>query len=142
MRGRKNSLMSTQFRKSKKIGPFRVTASKGGFSASAGVPGARITRNSKGQTTRTLGVPGTGVYNTKRIGSGTEQGPTFEEKAEALTARLDAHNERQKIKNAERWAKNREGYKAPWFRTTMKVIGVLFALVLIVPILAVIFFGA
>lgn len=56
------------FRKSKKVGPFRVTASKSGLSVSGGVKGARVSVNSKGEARRTLSVPGTGIYDTKRIG--------------------------------------------------------------------------
>jgi len=59
------------FRKSKKIGPFRITASKGGLSVSGGVPGARVSANTKGEVRRTVGIPGTGIYDTKRIDGGT-----------------------------------------------------------------------
>lgn len=56
------------FRKSKKVGPFRITVGKTGISASAGVPGARVSLNSKGEVRRTVGIPGTGVYDTKKVG--------------------------------------------------------------------------
>lgn len=62
-----------QFRKSKKIGPIRTTISKGGFSVSAGIPGARITKSTKWngdtRTTGTVGLPGTGLYASKTLGS-------------------------------------------------------------------------
>jgi hypothetical protein len=63
------------FRKSKSFGPFRVTASKSGFSVSGGVPGFRASRNSRGQTRRTVRIPGTGIYDTKVVGgaSGTRR---------------------------------------------------------------------
>lgn len=62
-------------RKSFKVIPgVRMTVSKSGLSASAGVKGARMSVNSKGQVRRTVGVPGTGVYHTKRIASGARKG--------------------------------------------------------------------
>ena len=58
------------FRKSKKLfGIFRVTASTNGLSVSAGVPGARVSLNSKGDVRRTVSVPGSGWYDTKKIGN-------------------------------------------------------------------------
>lgn len=62
-------------RKSFKVMPgVRMTVSKSGLSASAGVRGARVSVNSKGQVRRTVGVPGTGIYQTKRIDSGARRG--------------------------------------------------------------------
>lgn len=58
------------FRKSKKVGPLRVTLSPRGVSTSAGVPGMRVSANSRGEVRRTLSVPGTGVYDTKKVGGG------------------------------------------------------------------------
>lgn len=55
------------FRKSKKFGPFRLTASTRGLSASAGVPGARATINTRGEVRRTFSVPGAGFYDTNKI---------------------------------------------------------------------------
>ena len=61
-------------RKSFKVMPgVRMTVSKSGLSASAGVPGARISKSSSGRTTRTVGIPGTGVYHTKSTSSGQSQ---------------------------------------------------------------------
>ena len=61
-------------RKSFKVMPgVRMTVSKSGLSASAGVPGARVSKSSSGRTTRTLGIPGTGVYHTKSTSSGQSQ---------------------------------------------------------------------
>jgi predicted Zn-dependent protease len=60
--------MGFQARKSFKVMPgVRMTVSKSGVSASAGVRGARVTRTSSGRVTRTLGVPGTGVSHTKTL---------------------------------------------------------------------------
>lgn len=57
-----------QFRKSTKIGPFRLTASKRGLGVSAGAGPIRVSRGADGKTRRTLRVPGTGIYDTKVIG--------------------------------------------------------------------------
>ena len=64
------------FRKSKKVGPFRVTLSPRGLSTSAGVPGLRVSTNSRGEVRRTVSVPGTGIYDTKKIGGGVGQRPS------------------------------------------------------------------
>ncbi len=61
--------MSWQYRKSKKVGPFRFTASKRGVSSSVGFGGYRMTRRADGSYQRTVRIPGTGIYNTTRIGS-------------------------------------------------------------------------
>lgn len=60
--------MAWRFRRSTKIGPFRFTATRRGFSTSVGVRGARIGVNSKGQIRATGGIPGTGIYDTEIIG--------------------------------------------------------------------------
>lgn len=54
--------MSFQFRRSKRIGPFRVTASKRGLSASVGRKGVRASRSTTGRRTTTVRLPGTGVF--------------------------------------------------------------------------------
>jgi tetratricopeptide (TPR) repeat protein len=46
-----------------------MTVSKGGLSTSVGVKGARVTRTAAGRTTRSVGIPGSGVYHTKTISS-------------------------------------------------------------------------
>ncbi len=46
--------MGLQFRKSKKIRPFRITASKCGIGASVDVKGARIAKRADGRTRTTL----------------------------------------------------------------------------------------
>jgi hypothetical protein len=61
--------MSWQYRKSKRVGPFRFTASKRGISSSVGFRGYRVTRRADGSYQRTVRIPGTGMYNTSRIGS-------------------------------------------------------------------------
>lgn len=58
--------MGWRVRKSIKLGKnTRLNLNKKGFSVSTGVKGARVTLNNKGRTTRTFGIPGTGIYNTK-----------------------------------------------------------------------------
>jgi tetratricopeptide (TPR) repeat protein len=57
--------MGFQMRKSFKVAPgVRITASKSGISASAGVPGARISKSTSGRTTKTVGIPGSGIRHT------------------------------------------------------------------------------
>jgi len=56
------------FRKSKKIGPLRVTVSKSGISTSAGVKGARVSLGADGKVRRTVAIPGSGIYDTKVVG--------------------------------------------------------------------------
>lgn len=55
--------MAFSFKRSKKIGPFRIGISKSGLSMSAGVKGLRVGANSKGTYT-TVSVPGTGISST------------------------------------------------------------------------------
>jgi Protein of unknown function (DUF4236) len=56
--------MGFSYRKSVKMGPFRVTASKSGISYSAGVKGARVTKRANGKVQATLSAPGTGLRYT------------------------------------------------------------------------------
>ena len=65
------------FRKSKKLGPLRLTATTKGLSLSGGVKGARVSANTKGEVRRTLSVPGAGIYDTKKIsGGGSKASPS------------------------------------------------------------------
>ena len=57
--------MAWQLRRSKGFGPFRVTLTKRGLSGSVGIPGFRMSTNTRGQVRRTVRIPGTGIYNTK-----------------------------------------------------------------------------
>jgi hypothetical protein len=68
--------MGLRFRRSTRIGPFRITATKSGFSTSVGVPGARVGINSKGQVRRTVGIPGTGVYDTEVVNTRSRSTPS------------------------------------------------------------------
>lgn len=57
--------MGFRFRKSFGNKFFRVTFSNKGVSTSAGVPGAHVSVSSKGKITKSVGIPGSGVYYTK-----------------------------------------------------------------------------
>lgn len=59
--------MSAQFRKSKKVGPFRLTATKSGLSLSTGAGPLRWSANTRGEVRRTTRIPGTGIYSTKKV---------------------------------------------------------------------------
>ena len=84
-----------QFRKSKKVGPIRASISKGGFSLSAGVPGARITNSRKWngdtRTTGTVGLPGTGIYASKTLG-GKKPSRTSADKHEVAAVQTEEVN--------------------------------------------------
>ena len=63
--------MGFRFRKSFKIAPgVRVNVGKKSVGISAGVKGARVSVNSKGRVTKTVGIPGTGLSysKTEKIG--------------------------------------------------------------------------
>ena len=65
--------MGFRFRKSVKIAPgVRLNIGKKSVGISAGVKGARVSVNSKGRVTKTVGLPGTGLSYTKtgKIGGG------------------------------------------------------------------------
>lgn len=53
--------MALFFRRSTRIGPFRVTASKRGLSASTGLGPFRVSRSTTGRRTTTARIPGTGA---------------------------------------------------------------------------------
>jgi hypothetical protein len=59
--------MAWRFRRSAKFGPFRLTATTSGLAASVGAPGARVSVNTKGQVRRTVGIPGSGLYDTELV---------------------------------------------------------------------------
>ena len=61
--------MGFGYRKSVKMGPFRMTASKSGVSYSVGVKGARVTKRANGRVQTTLSVPGTGLRYTSASGT-------------------------------------------------------------------------
>ena len=54
--------MGMRFRKSFKIAPgVKLNLSKRGIGVSAGVKGERVSLNSKGRVTKSVGIPGTGI---------------------------------------------------------------------------------
>ena len=61
--------MGFRFRKRKKIGGLRINFSKKGIGASVGTKGARYTLKAGGGTTKTVGIPGTGVSFVSEGGS-------------------------------------------------------------------------
>ena len=73
--------MGFRFRKSKNLGPFRVSVSKSGVSTSFGGKGARITKTASGRVRTTLSVPGTGISYV------TESGGRRKQKAKAKEAK-------------------------------------------------------
>jgi Protein of unknown function (DUF4236) len=62
-----------QYRKNKKVGPFRLTVSQRGISTSVGAGPVRVSRGADGRVRRTVRVPGTGIYDTKVVGGPTRQ---------------------------------------------------------------------
>lgn len=65
--------MGFRFRKSMKIGPFRVTLSKSGISYSAGVKGLRVTKTASGAVRTTASIPGTGISYVKQASGKSQQ---------------------------------------------------------------------
>ena len=64
-----------RYRRSKKIGPFRITLTQRGVSTSVGAGPFRISKGADGKVRRTIRVPGTGIYDTKVV-SRSPQKPT------------------------------------------------------------------
>lgn len=66
--------MGFRVRKSFKIAPgIRMTVTPKSVGISAGVRGARISANSSGRVTRTVGIPGSGISHTKTTSTGSQQ---------------------------------------------------------------------
>lgn len=62
--------MGFNFRKSAKVGPFRVTLSKSGVGFSVGGKGFRTGVTSRGKRYSTFSLPGTGLSYRKTGGNG------------------------------------------------------------------------
>lgn len=60
--------MGTRFRKSVKLGPFRINFSKSGVGWSVGNKYARYTRKANGGTRITTTLPGTGISHVEELG--------------------------------------------------------------------------
>jgi len=73
--------MALNFRKSKKIMGVRYTVSKSGVSQSVGNKFGRITTNTKGQTTVTTKIPGTGIYDRQTVKKNATVDPKVENRA-------------------------------------------------------------
>lgn len=79
--------MGFKVRKSIKIAPgVRLNVSSKNIGLSAGVRGARVSVNTNGRTTRTVGIPGTGISHTKSTstGSGRRPAPRPQQKAQPV----------------------------------------------------------
>jgi len=60
---------SLRFRRTIKVAPgIRLNINKRSVGLSAGIPGARVSINSDGRSTRSVGVPGTGLYYRSQTG--------------------------------------------------------------------------
>lgn len=79
--------MGLSYRKSVKIGPIRVTASKSGFSYSAGVKGARITKRADGKVQTTLSSHGVRYTKTTSSAKGRTAAPASAAKRAAAPAK-------------------------------------------------------
>jgi hypothetical protein len=62
--------MAWRFRRSLKLGPFRLNFSKSGIGYSAGVRGFRLGQDAKGRTYTAASIPGTGLYSRQYSGAG------------------------------------------------------------------------
>lgn len=64
--------MGWRFRKSKKIGPFRINISNKGVGYSVGTKGFRISHGADGKDRVTTSIPGTGIYSTQTLDKDTK----------------------------------------------------------------------
>lgn len=60
--------MAWRFRKSKVLGPLRLTLTRRGVGASIGFGPLRYSLGADGKVRRTRRIPGTGMYDTETIG--------------------------------------------------------------------------
>lgn len=65
--------MSMRFRRSKSLGGTKFTVSNKSVGTSIGAPGARISVNSSGRVTKTVGIPGTGISHISTSGGGSSK---------------------------------------------------------------------
>jgi hypothetical protein len=59
--------LMVQYRRRKKVGPFRFTVSQRGISTSFGAGPLRISKGADGKIRRTIRIPGAGIYDTKVV---------------------------------------------------------------------------
>jgi hypothetical protein len=82
---------SLRFRRSLKIAPgVRLNLNKRSLGVSAGVRGARVSVNSDGRSTRSVGIPGTGLYYRSQSGGRSRRAATIDPTTVSPT-RLLAH---------------------------------------------------
>lgn len=79
--------MGMRYRKSIKMGPVRINASKSGVGWSVGTKGARYTKTANGRTRTTVGIPGTGLSWVDE--KGAKKANTAQEPRMSLTERLE-----------------------------------------------------
>ncbi|MDB5243962.1 MAG: hypothetical protein JWP57_4588 [Spirosoma sp.] len=83
--------MGFRVRKSIRIAPgVRMTVTPRGMSVSAGVKGARVSVNSRGRVTQTVGIPGSGISYSKTSTVGARRGSGRAPASPARTARAAA----------------------------------------------------
>lgn len=93
--------MGFRFRRSISIAPgIRITANKNSIGISAGPKGAHVSINTKGQTSKSIGIPGTGIsYNERgHVGAGKNK-PAHEKntpRKEAPLQQLTAEKPKEK----------------------------------------------
>jgi len=79
--------MGFRVRKSIKIAPgVRLNVSSKSVGLSAGVRGARVSVNSSGRVTRTVGIPGTGVSHTTSSRAGSQRAKSMARQSPAVKA--------------------------------------------------------
>lgn len=80
--------MGFKVRKSIKIAPgVRLNVSNKNIGLSAGVRGARVSANTNGRVTRTVGIPGTGISHTKSTSTGSARRPASRPQQQAQPMR-------------------------------------------------------
>lgn len=79
--------MGMRYRKSIKMGPVRINASKSGVGWSVGTKGARYTKTANGRTRTTVGIPGTGLSWVDE--KGAKKANTAQKPRMSLTERLE-----------------------------------------------------
>lgn len=88
--------MGLRFRKSINLGGgVKLNVSKKSVGISAGVKGARVSINSKGRKTTSVGIPGTGVsyVSTSNISKGKSNNTTNNNKSNILVSELELTEE-------------------------------------------------
>jgi hypothetical protein len=61
------------FRRSKKVGPFRITVGKTGVGVSVGAGGARVGIGADGRKRASVSIPGTGVAYRATVSTPSER---------------------------------------------------------------------